>query len=366
MSSRTLFASLMLGMTLVSCDKPDVTLNAEAAKETAAAKEVPRGPDILDELGVRVEVEHPFISEEQVRRAFTWAYELLGIADPAITRNDWTVVIADSENMSGAETTMQPRFKRGRVAVSAPMFQFSGTHEAVHFLMGEVTYNNWLPGFVAEFIAAQAEEVLPPDAQQDSYEILNRGILRLPFSTRTKNADREGAIGVNSNGVYDGMRYGLLRSITARIGAEKARSLAREVYQLAATNRRFTSVAELRPIFERYGVSDCVLFEDGDRPGTYVDFFFNTNGLPVVVYKKVSDRGDEGSFPGTLSIEYQKSGAMAYGVQVTTNPGGLTTDDAGMLVAHWADGVRIVIDGTSYDYAFTHANETHQAVRVGN
>jgi hypothetical protein len=356
----------MLGMTLVGCDKPDVTRNPEVAKEAAITTEVPHGSDILDELGVSVEVEHPFISEEQVRGAFTRAYEMLGVADPSITRNGWTVVIADSEDMTGAETTMQPRFKRGRVAVSAPMLPFSGTHEAVHFLMGEVTYNDWLPGFVSEFIAAQAEESAPPGVQPDSYEVLNRGILRLPFSTRTKNADREGAIGVNSNGAYDGLRYGLLRSITTPIGAEKARSLAREVYQLAADNRRFTSVAELKPIFERYGVGDCVLFEDGDRPGTYVDFFFNGGGLPVVVYKKISDRGDEGSFPGTLGIEYQKNGGMAYGLQVTTNPGGLTTDDGGMLAAHWADGVRIVVDGTSYDYAFTHANNTHSAVRVGN
>jgi hypothetical protein len=215
-----------------------------------------------------------------------------------------------------------------------------------------------------EFIAAQAEEMQPPGAKQDPYEILNRSILRMPFSTRTKNVDREGAIGVNSEGAYDGMRYALLRGIADKIGDDKARTLAHDVYALAAKNRRFTPVEELQPLFAQYGVGDCVLFQKGDKAGKYVDFFFNAEGLPVVVYKQIGDTGSESSFPGTLGITYKKNGAMAYGMSLQTNPMGVTTDDGGMLTAHWADSVDISVDGRTASYVITNTDGNYTAARV--
>jgi len=373
-----MFPVVFVCTTLVGCDKSndnqpasnagDLPVDNEVSTEQhppVAAAETGEGGDVLTRLGITLQVEHPFVTESEVRTAFDRAYQVLGGANPAIVNSDWKVVVADKPDIFSATTEMHPEFRSGRMEIAAPLQRYAGAHEAAHFLMGEVTWNSWLPGYIMEFIAAQAEDEQPPGVEQESYEVLNRGILRLPFSTASKNvAGREGAIGVGGSGAYDGLRYGLLRAMSDKIGKENARKLAVEVYNLAAKNRRFTGVSELQPLFARYGVGDCVLFSPGDKPGVYGDFFFNTRGVPTIVYKQIDDRGGENSFQSNLEIAYQKDGKSAYTLPIQTNPMGITSDDGGAVIAHWADGVQVTMSGKTVAYTFANTDGIYTATRV--
>ncbi|MFH1426879.1 MAG: hypothetical protein ABIG66_05645 [Candidatus Kerfeldbacteria bacterium] len=319
---------------------------ADADMDAQAA--LAESENIFAALGLTLENEHAFITDAQVYEAFERAYAVLGTMDPNTT--GWKVVVRDSDNLDGAATEMLPQFRRCTINIAGPLADSALAHEAVHVLMGRVTYEDILPGFVSEFMASNAEDGDPSDKLFD-YQTLNREFFQLPYST--KKLGRESAIGSNPMPVaYDGFRYTLLRAASREIGQEESLKLTRELFALALEENDTVPINDLKPVFERHGLQGLVLFGKGHGPGQYVDCFIDKEGSPFIFYKQIDDQGYETSFPADMRIVYLKNGRETYGSYVGTTPDGIWVDGMGDILVPWADGMQVVIGGTTHAYSF--------------
>ncbi len=297
--------------------------------------------DVLAKLGIKLENETPpefGLTDEVIRAVADQSYALIGqVADEGLTGYSLHVRL----NHTGeASTGFDKDRRRVVISIDPTLAVYSLGHELAHVLLGRVTADSILPGFVNEFVAEAAEKNGTPtlgNGPRFDYERLNRPIFGL---SRTLDGTT-GVIGTNSP--LDGFRYDLLRLGGEKIGADKHRELAHEIVVLALNADRPLSMADVKPLFETYGLGDCVLFTETTEVGAYVDVAFTTDGVPFVFNKQVDGQGVESSFPATLRFTWRKDGKPLWSFSGGTNEAGMFVDAGGATYAPFADQYDVTI-----------------------
>ncbi len=308
-----------------------------------------------------IENENPFITRDDITSAFDASYAELGIADPAI--DGWTVIIQDGQSLSSAFTNPEEGFKRFTVSISGPLVPYALPHEATHVLMGRVSSRNWLPGFVAEFVASAAETKQPPNSAAFDYEVINRDVLRLPVSTGDFRP--AAAIGAGpSAGPLDGLRYELLRAGAKKIGPTETAALSHDIIQAAALAQRTLSVDELAPLFTKHGLGDCVLMKSGMKPGAYSQAIMSPNGLLAVRMVIGSNGIEQDGHITNVSFAYTKGGKTAYNVHAEGMDTNVFGDDQNALATSWADGAVVTINNATKSYSFVTLPNGHRSLEA--
>lgn len=304
--------------------------------------------DILGKLGVKLENETQpefGITDDMIRAIADESYALIGnVADDGL--KGYTLYVR-LNHTGEASTGFDKERKRVVISIDPTLVGFSMGHELAHVLLGRVTADTILPGFVNEFVA-EAAEVNGTQALGSgpmfTYDRLNRPVFGL-----SKTLDGvTGNIGVNSP--LDPFRYDLLRLGGEKIGTDQHRALAREIAVMALDADNPLSMADVKPLFEEAGLGDCVLFTETTKVGAYMDVALTTEGIPFIFYKQVDEQGVESSFPANIRFTWRKDSKALWSFSGATNEGGMFIDMGGASYAPYADQYDITIGTETITY----------------
>jgi hypothetical protein len=319
--------------------------------------------DVLAQLDITVhalfgdDTEMKTEVEENIRRAADVAYQRIGARNESI--RGWTLEVMDNGgDFSSAHTEFQTELRRIVIHIDPSMIPYSGPHELVHVLMGDVTDRDLLPGIIAEFVATAAEiNELPIPQAPFNYERLNRPILSTSQTVDGKS-DRVGSGSMMSP--LDGLRYELLRLAGKKLGTDAYIALARQLYNAALEADEPLSMVDIKPYFDKAGLGDCVIFQRTAEPNTYVDLLWTTNSTPFVVYKRVDASLAEVPIQDTMQLSWKRGDELLAHGQVPANPGGIFNDESvGYTAAPYADSVRITLGSNVYNFEFDNSATTY-------
>ncbi len=302
--------------------------------------------DVLAVIGVKLvnEFNGDFgVTDDAIRGTADLSYGLLGIADKDL--KGWELVVRPGNGV--ANTQMMTEQRRAVIQIDPSLVPTAFGHEMTHFLAGKVTADNLVPGFISEFIAEAAEINGKPPAQGPDifdYDRLNRPILGISTSL-------SGVVGkIGADSPLDGFRYDLMRLGAAKIGAEKHRAVATQIWQAAEKADKPLSLADVKPYFDEAGLGDCVLFTETTEPGVYVDIAVSTDGVPFIFYKQVDNQGVETSLPANLRLTWRKGEQVLANYNGATNEAGIFVDSGMFTVAPYADMYEVTIGTQTWAY----------------
>jgi hypothetical protein len=302
--------------------------------------------DILKKMNVTIENEFAGnfgITDEAIRGAADASYERMKIAHPSI--KDYHLVVRPNGMDGGANTQFFKNQKRVVVSIDPSAWQRSAAHELTHVLSGMVIQEDWLPGFLREFVATAAEPMSKDEEVPITYEQFNRPILSIAKTVNRKDHQ------INAmNAPLDGIRYDLLRAAGRKIGTDRHRELARKIYDQAAKRGVAVPLEEFKPLFDEAGIGDCVLFQTASAEGTYLDVAMFTNGIPLIMFKQIDQSGVESVPMASLRLVWRKNGDAIGNVNASTTPVGLLADQSGAVFAPFADTYEITLGTTTYTY----------------
>lgn len=310
------------------------------------------GEDVLKGLDVTIVNEFDNgsthrVSEDDIRGIADVAYARTGILNNAM--RGWTLTVRMStQGPSTAQTQLFEKQKRAVIEIDPVTFEINGPHEMAHFLVGNVLYENKLPGFLYELMSIAAENPeRDPNLQAlgFEYEAVNKSILGFG-----KTLDHKDSVIHAQNSPFDGLRYDLLRAAKKKIGVEAYRELAEKVYQMGLESTDTVTLEELQPLFADYSLGDLVLLQKTQEPGIYVDIVFTGDGTPLILTKQINDLGVEGSFMSSFTVAMKQKGELVATMMGTTNPGGIITDPTLQFQSWWSDQIDILVGTTTYTY----------------